>query len=271
MRLKPSVYILLPTENYSEILSDLASTQTMQDEIKLLNEKVDYLNEGNRKLHASCETRIQKLQNKLNQKETLMDQCQSGNQDAFITRKELDSCRDELTDEQDSKQQIYQNLQNAKQNIKTLEDENKRHSSNIETLKDEQKILQNQLNLEKAENDNLGHQIRQLKNEKSIEVRNLNNQNQKLQNSLESCQNRLKSIQSELDQCQISNYWNPVLNRIQQLEHLPLSEYDLWHEHFVNGEYVIAYELNDDLDYTLQRMIPKVSLEFRLTFIRYES
>ena len=48
----------------------------MQDEIKLLNEKVDYLNEGNRKLHASYETRIQKLQNKLNQKETLFDQCQ---------------------------------------------------------------------------------------------------------------------------------------------------------------------------------------------------
>ena len=58
----------------------------MQDEINLLNEKVDYLNEGNRKLHASYENRIQKLQNKLNQKETLLDQCQSGTQDAYITR-----------------------------------------------------------------------------------------------------------------------------------------------------------------------------------------
>ena len=75
----------------------------MQDEINILNEKVDYLNEGNRKLHASYETRIQKLQNKLNQKETLLDQCQSGNQDVVITRKELDSCRDELTVEEDSK------------------------------------------------------------------------------------------------------------------------------------------------------------------------
>ena len=216
------------------------------------------------------ENRIQSMQSKLNH-------CETDNQGKVILEKELNSCRDELTDEHNAKQQIYQDLQSAKQNIKTLEEENKRHNRsmrsanrNIETLKDEKKVLQNQLNSEKAENDNLRNQIRQLKNEKSIEVRNLNNQNQKLQNSLESCQNRLKSIQSELDQCQISNYWNPVLNRIQQLEHLPLSEYDLWHEHFVNGEYVIAYELNDDLDNTLQRMIPKVSLEFRLTFIRYE-
>ena len=68
------VYILLLTENHFEILSDLASTQTMQDEIKLLNEKVDYLNEGNRRLHASYESRIQELQDKLNQKEGLLDE-----------------------------------------------------------------------------------------------------------------------------------------------------------------------------------------------------
>ena len=92
-----------------------------------------------------------------------------------------------------------------------------------------------------------------------------------LQNSLDSCQVRIKSIQSELDQCQSSNLRNPVPNRIQQLEYLPLYEFDLWHENFVNGEYVIAFELNDNLHYTLQRMIPKVSLEFRVTFIRYES
>ena len=37
----------------------------MQDEINLLKEKVDYLENGNRRLHASCETRNQELQNKL--------------------------------------------------------------------------------------------------------------------------------------------------------------------------------------------------------------
>ena len=85
----------------------------MQDEINLLNEKVDYLNDGNRRLHASYETRIQELQDKLskfeNQNGALLDQCQSGNQDAVIIRKELDLCRDELTKEQNSKEQFSQN------------------------------------------------------------------------------------------------------------------------------------------------------------------
>ena len=37
----------------------------MQDEINLLKEKVNYLNDGNRRLHASCEKRNQDLQDKL--------------------------------------------------------------------------------------------------------------------------------------------------------------------------------------------------------------
>ena len=37
----------------------------MLDEINLLKDKLDYLNDGNRKLHASYQTRTQKLQNKL--------------------------------------------------------------------------------------------------------------------------------------------------------------------------------------------------------------
>ena len=44
---------------------DPASTQAMLDEINLLKDKLDYLNDGNRKLHASYQTRTQKLQNKL--------------------------------------------------------------------------------------------------------------------------------------------------------------------------------------------------------------
>ena len=50
------------------IYSDPASTQAMQDEIKLLNEKLDYLNDGNRRLHGLYDERgkrIQNLENKL--------------------------------------------------------------------------------------------------------------------------------------------------------------------------------------------------------------
>ena len=197
-----------------------------------------------------------------------LDHCETDNQEKVIIKKELDSCRDELTDEQNSKQQIYQDLQGAKQNIKALEDENKRYNRsmrsanrNIETLKDEKKVLQNQLNSEKAENDNLRNQIRQLKKEKSIEVGKLSNQNQDLQNSLDSCQVRIKSIQSELNQCQSGNQWNPVPNRIQRLDALvdSLIKLGLWHENFVDGEYVIAYEING-LDSKIQRMLPQVRL-----------
>ena len=37
----------------------------MRDEIKLLKEKIDYLENGNRRLHNSFEVRNQDLQNKL--------------------------------------------------------------------------------------------------------------------------------------------------------------------------------------------------------------
>ena len=51
------------------INSDLASVQAMQDEIKLLNEKLDYLNIGNQRLHGLYDERgkrIQNLENELN-------------------------------------------------------------------------------------------------------------------------------------------------------------------------------------------------------------
>ena len=55
----------------------------MQDEINLLKEKVNYLNDGNRRLHASCEKRNQDLQDKLdtceNQNGAIYD-LQSNNQ-----------------------------------------------------------------------------------------------------------------------------------------------------------------------------------------------
>ena len=85
--------------------------------------------------------------------------------------------RGDLTDEQNSKQQIYQDLLSAKQNVKSLEDENNKLNKslqsanrNIETLKDEKKVLQTQLISEKTESDRLTDSLRnrilQLENEK---------------------------------------------------------------------------------------------------------
>ena len=78
----------------------------MQDEINILNEKIDNLINGNRRLQASYETRIQQLQDKLNETVALLDECQSGNEDALIIQKELDLCRVELIEEQNSKEQL---------------------------------------------------------------------------------------------------------------------------------------------------------------------
>ena len=36
---------------------------------------------------------------------------------------------------------------------------------------------------------------------------------------------------------------------------------DLWDQNLVNGEYVIAYEINPGLDYKLQNMLPKVGVQ----------
>ena len=54
----------------------------MQNEIEHLKEKVDYLENGNRRLQDSYEIRNQDLQNKLktceNRNGALLDQCQFG-------------------------------------------------------------------------------------------------------------------------------------------------------------------------------------------------
>ena len=57
----------------------------MQDEINLLKEKVYYLNDGNRRLHASCETRNQDLQDKL-------DTCKNQNGAIFGLRSNNQIC-----------------------------------------------------------------------------------------------------------------------------------------------------------------------------------
>ena len=152
-----------------------------------MQEKIDYLENGNRRLHDSYEARNQDLQNRLdtceNQNGALLDQCQSSNQEAVITRKELDLCRNELTAEQNSNDQLSRNLRNKEGNIKTLK---------------------NQLNSEKAENENLRNRIRQLENENariqsessrnqremSNKVGDLTIKNQDLQRSLDMCQRK---------------------------------------------------------------------------------
>ena len=55
---------------------DSASTQAMQNKIKHLQEKVDYLENGNRRLHDSYEARNQGLQDKL-------DTCENRNEALF--------------------------------------------------------------------------------------------------------------------------------------------------------------------------------------------
>ena len=69
--------------------SDQASTKAMQDEINLLKEKNDYLENGNRRLHASCETRNQDLQDKL-------DTCQNQNGAIFGLQSNNQVCERKL-------------------------------------------------------------------------------------------------------------------------------------------------------------------------------
>ena len=42
----------------------------------------------------------------------------------------------------------------------------------------------------------------------------------------------------------------------------PTPEAELWDENFVNGEYVIAYELSSGLHQDVQNMLPKVFSRF---------
>ena len=161
----------------------------MGDEIKLLNEKLDYLTEGSRRLHGLYDKSIEKnrnLQNKLDtcENETIslqstLHQCQTGNQNGLISRKELESCRDEVTEEQNAKEVLNQNL-------KVMEHQNT--------------DLRNQLASEKAENENLRNRIRQLENgmislqsesghrELANKIRDLTKENQNLKDRLDSCE-----------------------------------------------------------------------------------
>ena len=48
------------------------------------------------------------------------------------------------------------------------------------------------------------------------------------------------------------------------------SSADLWDTNIVNGEYIIAYELNSGLDHELQDMLPEVCFEIVVSYWRIE-
>ena len=41
----------------------------------------------------------------------------------------------------------------------------------------------------------------------------------------------------------------------------PDSTHDLWDQNFVNGEYIVAYEINTGLDRSIQSLLPEVRLQ----------
>ena len=53
----------------------------------------------------------------------------------------------------------------------------------------------------------------------------------------------------------ISDDSNAALSRAYSKSNL-----DLWDQNFVNGEYIIAFELNPDLHHKIRSMLPKVGI-----------
>ena len=61
----------------------------MQDEIKLLNEKLDYLNEGSRRLHGLYDKSLEETRNLKNK----LDTCENQNGSIFGTRSSNQGCQ----------------------------------------------------------------------------------------------------------------------------------------------------------------------------------
>ena len=127
-----------------------------------------------------------------------MKECQSVNQDAVISRKELDLCRDELSDELNEKNQLNQNLQ-------VLQNENNSLRNQLASKTAENENFKAQLMAKEAENDDLRSRIRRLESDKA-KLQSLNERNQKLNDLYTNAiawnrnlQNRVESLQSELD------------------------------------------------------------------------
>ena len=120
----------------------------MKNEIKVLKDKVENLNNEWRTLdHLYTERTLENLN-----LQTKLAQCKSGNQNRLISRKELELCRKELSDELNSKDHLNQTLQSMELNLEAVQDEND--------------ALQGRLTSEKAKNKNFEKRIQQLESEK---------------------------------------------------------------------------------------------------------
>ena len=238
-------------------------------DISYFEVQIVFFVEGIPDLNAFCQIIISSskklmLESRIESIQTKFKRCHSNYQDKITIEKELDLCREELSDERNSKEQINQNLQNTEQNylnlIKTVADENEKlkqslqsATQNFEHLKDDKEVLQNHLNLEKIENDNLRHQFTTV--EKS--EKKLNKRLKSAQQSIHTLKDEKEVLQKQLNLLHLKI----EQSRCQQLENIrDLAEYDLWHENFVNGEYVVAYEIDPGLHQTVQYMLPKVHL-----------
>ena len=121
--------------------------------------------------------------------------------------------------------------------------------------------MQNQLNSEKAENDSLRDRIRKLENENKYEPDQCRENLTITSRELSVVRRSEEKLHQKLLEMQ-DRYKHAV--RMQQLGKLRYatsgSITNLWHDNFVNDEYVIAYELNSNLDSKIKRMLPKVRL-----------
>ena len=87
-----------------------------------------------------------------------LKKCQSGYQDAVISRKELDLCRDELSDELNEKNKLNRNL-------KALQNENNSLQNQLASKTAENENFKTQLTAKEAENEDLRSRIQRLESD----------------------------------------------------------------------------------------------------------
>ena len=96
----------------------------MQEEIKLLNEKLDYLNDGSRRLHGLYDGRGEQIQNLQNK----FENCQQSKRDAERSIKTLQDNHDKLQNQLTSQNRENENLRSR---IRLLESKNERIQSEL--------------------------------------------------------------------------------------------------------------------------------------------
>ena len=116
--------------------------------------------------------RIKTIQSKL-------DQCESGSQVVVTTKKELDLCRDELSDEQKSKEDL-------KRNVKTLQNDNDKLQKQLTSKNDEIENLRNRIRGLESEKNRIQSESSKNQREAANKIRNLTSENTKLQKTISS-------------------------------------------------------------------------------------